>query len=39
MLPVGKMTVSLERLGRVSRLILNSVLSPSRRGVMRAFSS
>jgi hypothetical protein len=38
-LPVGKMTVSLERLGRVSRFSLKSVLSPSKRGVMRAFSS
>jgi hypothetical protein len=38
-LPVGKITVSLERLGRVSRFILNSVLSPSRRGVMSDFSS
>ncbi len=35
----GKMAVSLERLGRVSRFILNSVLSPSRSGVIRAFSS
>jgi hypothetical protein len=37
--PVGKMVLSLERLGRVSIFIRNCVLSPSRRGVRRVFSS
>ena len=37
--PVGKMVLSLDRLGRVSMFIRNCVLSPSRRGVRRAFSS
>jgi hypothetical protein len=30
--PVGKMVLSLDRLGRVSMFIRNCVLSPSRRG-------
>ena len=34
-----KMVASLDRLGRVSKFNLNCVLSPSRRGVMRDFSS
>jgi hypothetical protein len=37
--PGGKIVGSLERLGRVSKFSLKSVLSPSRRGVRRAFSS
>jgi hypothetical protein len=37
--PGGKMVASLDRLGRVSKFNLNCVLSPSRRGVMRDFSS
>jgi hypothetical protein len=35
----GKIVGSLERLGRVSKFNLKCVLSPSRRGVKRAFSS
>jgi len=37
--PGEKMEVSLEKLGWVSKFSLNNVLSPSRRGVRRAFSS
>ncbi len=37
--PGEKMAESLERLGWVSMFSLNSVLSPSRRGVRREFSS
>jgi hypothetical protein len=37
--PGGKMVASLDRLGRGSKFSFNSVLSPSRRGVMRDFSS
>ncbi len=37
--PVGKMVLSLDRLGRVSMFMGNCVLSPSRRGARRAFSS
>jgi hypothetical protein len=37
--PGRKMVASLDRFGRISKFILNSVLSPSRRGVMRDFSS